>query len=79
MTAKTLRQMYVGPDNPQTRQLVEHTKAKTPHTSTQPLAKVDSILGCAEVTRHAYRSFAAQVRAYGSSGEGYSAGRAKPI
>jgi hypothetical protein len=27
---QTLRQMYVGPDNPQTRQLVEHAKAKTP-------------------------------------------------
>ena len=48
---QTLRQMYVGPDNPQTRQLVEHAKSKTPHASTQPLAKVASTLGCATVTR----------------------------
>jgi hypothetical protein len=48
---QALRQMYVGPDNPQTRQLVEHAKSKTPHASTQPLAKVASTLGCAAVTR----------------------------
>jgi hypothetical protein len=48
---QTLRQMYVGPDNPQTRQLVEDAKSKAPHSSTQPLAKVASTLGCAVVTR----------------------------
>jgi hypothetical protein len=48
---QTLRQMYVGPDTPQTRQLVEHAKSKTPHTSSKLLAKVASTLGCAVVTR----------------------------
>jgi hypothetical protein len=46
-----LRQMYVGPDNAQTRLLVDYAKSKTPHTNTQPLAKVASTLSCATITR----------------------------
>jgi hypothetical protein len=48
---QTLRQMYVGPDNAQTQALVAHAKANTPHTQTQPLAKVASTLGCNTVLR----------------------------
>jgi hypothetical protein len=46
-----IRQMYVGPDNLQTRQLVESAKSRTPHSSTQPLVKVAYTLGCSVVTR----------------------------
>ena len=49
--AGAVRQLYVGPDNPQTRTLIEQAKQSQPSDALKPLAKAALALGAASMTR----------------------------